>query len=587
MSLFGGGGETVTTTFVAKDDMTPVVRGIRNTMDKFKRDASTGFGLAGGISVFNSAERALGMVVDTIGDATRAYREDQLSQAQLRTALEANIDAWNGNTDAIEETLAARMKLGFSDDEQRASLALLVAQVKDVNAALAIQRTAMDLARLKGTSLADSATLLAKAYNGSATGLNKMGIKLRAGAKGMEAIAAVQERVAGQAETWAEQSANAAAILDVRVGELQESLGRLIDGPAMLFTEFLSGVVDVLDGPEGANKQVGDMADRILSLYDAAAIGARVDPFAKMATGIQKAHDEMQQLEYFIADPYRQAVLDLGDVTRYALGASVDYLGKLADAAARTGFQFRFLVDEAISTKAATNILTGAWTGAAAAIEGAGETVTISLHTLPAETMHAVVGMKRAIKDGKAGIVEQFRQLAWQSKHPFALVNYENWLEKRQAAAARKMKAAAKAGRPDVVEQYRQLVQDIHDELDGLPGYADGIAADAMAQLAGIGPAVTSIMNGGLGGVEIADPLKPRKGKGRHHRKRAMGGPVDAGGTYLVGENGPELLHMGRGSGNVTPNHRMGGGVTQVFIDGRKLFEIMDDRQGRAIAMGG
>lgn len=64
--------------------------------------------------------------------------------------------------------------------------------------------------------------------------------------------------------------------------------------------------------------------------------------------------------------------------------------------------------------------------------------------------------MKRAIKDGKAGIVEQFRQLAWQSKHPFATVNYEAWLERKQAKAVRLMKQAAKDGRPDVVEQYRQ-----------------------------------------------------------------------------------------------------------------------------------
>jgi hypothetical protein len=39
---------------------------------------------------------------------------------------------------------------------------------------------------------------------------------------------------------------------------------------------------------------------------------------------------------------------------------------------------------------------------------------------------------------------------------------------------------------------------------------------------------------------------------------RAMGGPVSAGGTYLVGERGPELLTMGANSGYVTPNAGMG-----------------------------
>jgi soluble cytochrome b562 len=41
---------------------------------------------------------------------------------------------------------------------------------------------------------------------------------------------------------------------------------------------------------------------------------------------------------------------------------------------------------------------------------------------------------------------------------------------------------------------------------------------------------------------------------------RAMGGPVTAGGTYLVGEQGPELLTLGARGGYVTPNHSLGNG---------------------------
>lgn len=39
---------------------------------------------------------------------------------------------------------------------------------------------------------------------------------------------------------------------------------------------------------------------------------------------------------------------------------------------------------------------------------------------------------------------------------------------------------------------------------------------------------------------------------------RAAGGPVAAGGAYLVGERGPELLLMGGAAGNVIPNHALG-----------------------------
>ena len=44
--------------------------------------------------------------------------------------------------------------------------------------------------------------------------------------------------------------------------------------------------------------------------------------------------------------------------------------------------------------------------------------------------------------------------------------------------------------------------------------------------------------------------------------KRANGGPVSAGGAYLVGERGPELLQMGSRGGTIIPNNAIGGGGT-------------------------
>ena len=44
--------------------------------------------------------------------------------------------------------------------------------------------------------------------------------------------------------------------------------------------------------------------------------------------------------------------------------------------------------------------------------------------------------------------------------------------------------------------------------------------------------------------------------------KREKGGPVSAGGAYLVGERGPEILQMGSKGGNIIPNNAIGGGGT-------------------------
>jgi hypothetical protein len=51
--------------------------------------------------------------------------------------------------------------------------------------------------------------------------------------------------------------------------------------------------------------------------------------------------------------------------------------------------------------------------------------------------------------------------------------------------------------------------------------------------------------------------------KGTTFRPRAAGGPTSAGETYVVGEFGPEVLHMG-GPGSISPNARGGGGMTVI-----------------------
>jgi tape measure domain-containing protein len=48
--------------------------------------------------------------------------------------------------------------------------------------------------------------------------------------------------------------------------------------------------------------------------------------------------------------------------------------------------------------------------------------------------------------------------------------------------------------------------------------------------------------------------------------KRAMGGPVSAGSSYMVGERGPELFTPKHG-GSIVPNNALGGGSTNVVVN--------------------
>ena len=48
-------------------------------------------------------------------------------------------------------------------------------------------------------------------------------------------------------------------------------------------------------------------------------------------------------------------------------------------------------------------------------------------------------------------------------------------------------------------------------------------------------------------------------------RRRASGGPVMRGGSYIVGERGPEMFSPGV-SGMITPNHELGG-TTNIVVN--------------------
>lgn len=62
-----------------------------------------------------------------------------------------------------------------------------------------------------------------------------------------------------------------------------------------------------------------------------------------------------------------------------------------------------------------------------------------------------------------------------------------------------------------------------------------------------------------MGAIAVVDVAQNVSGA------RAMGGDVQAGNQYLVGERGAEIITMG-GNGHVTPNHKLGGGDTKVTI---------------------
>ena len=178
-------------------------------------------------------------VLNFLGDAAQAAREENAAIATLTQSIKANDEAWDGNIDAVEEVIAKRQDLAFSDDEQRESLRKLVSQTKDVNKALELQRTAMDLARLRGIDLAAASDLIGKVYGGNLGILARYGIQLEKGTTKTEALAEIQRRAAGQAEAYAKTELGQQERLQIALDNRVEDIGRKLLPALNELTQFL------------------------------------------------------------------------------------------------------------------------------------------------------------------------------------------------------------------------------------------------------------------------------------------------------------------------------------------------------------
>lgn len=95
------------------------------------------------------------------------------------------------------------------------------------------------------------------------------------------------------------------------------------------------------------------------------------------------------------------------------------------------------------------------------------------------------------------------------------------------------------------------------------------------ALASGISTFASGIFSGGGGGINNTGVTVGNAAP------RANGGPVNSGGTYLVGERGPELLQMGRNGGSVTPNNQIGAAPEiHIHTDQDARVERTETRRG-------
>ena len=217
------------------------VEGFGGKVAKFGKMAGAAFAAAG----VAAAAYAGKLLIDGVKSAI----EDEAAQAKLATTLENVTGATAKQIAAVESQITKTSLLtGLTDDELRPSFERLVRATNDSDAALKLQATAIDVAAGSGKSLEAVTNAMAKAAEGNAGSLAKLGIGLSAAelkTMSMEEITAkLAETFGGQAAEKADTFAGKMDRLKVAFNEGKETVGAFVlDAITPMVSGFVNTVI--------------------------------------------------------------------------------------------------------------------------------------------------------------------------------------------------------------------------------------------------------------------------------------------------------------------------------------------------------
>ena len=385
--------------------------------------------------------------------------------------------------------------------------------------------------------------------------------------------------------------------VEAAIGRLNKTIGADPDKVRNLGVDL----VYLKDGSLDVNETFKNTIDRIKGIKDPAE-KAKVatqllgkgwqtmavlieDGSAKLDESLRKVSDQkiITEAELKMAEDYRDAMNNLGDATEdvkvksgQRLIPMITFLANGASAALDLDTKVTELFKDIVGngTQAVEPISDLAGVLDEGRINAGNFKTAIQqakspldeLTTSASNATVAIVNANTAWRD----LTEQFNEVV-------ALDKATEALGKMEAAAAE----AFATGAYDDLVTYNEKAAEFMEILAEISGQMDGISSkEILIRFQTQGPAAALELAGYLargaeyGGLSAADALGmagistgSNNTNGRFRGQRALGGPVAPGGSYLVGERGPELFTPSS-SGNITPNGAMGGNTITVNVNG-------------------
>lgn len=278
---------------------------------------STIAGVAGGFLAAEGIKAGAGFLID----AAKAAAEDEAATQRLEQSLRNAGGAFDENIQKVNERIDAGQKLAYSDDEVRDSFQQLLAATGDTDEALRRQAIAMDLSRGAGISLEQASKMVGKVNEENVEAFKRLGITIGEGASETEALAAVQAKFAGQADTYAKSTAGQMEQAKLRMGELKEQLGTALLPAFTAFANFLVGTVlpAVERFANAAGPKIQEFAQKVRQYWESdikPALDAMVAAWEKLQPVIKPI---LEQVANVVEHTVRTIAL--------ALGIVIDLLG--------------------------------------------------------------------------------------------------------------------------------------------------------------------------------------------------------------------------------------------------------------------
>lgn len=232
-----GSGNLLEIILRAKDEASGVLEGAGQKLTGLQKATGLTQTAFGALSGATSAA-----LVGALSDVANKAAEDQASQDRLAAAVQATGSAFADDlTPALDASIKKAQDMAFTDDQARDALTRLTTTTGSAGEAMKLLPLAMDLARGKGIDLATASEIVGKVQEGNTSILKRYGIVLAEGATSTEALAAIQQKFAGQGQAFADSTAGSIFKVKDSFDEWRESIGRTF-GPAQGIIALLPGL---------------------------------------------------------------------------------------------------------------------------------------------------------------------------------------------------------------------------------------------------------------------------------------------------------------------------------------------------------